>query len=57
MLHHLRVHIEADFGELIEEHELPGKLSDLEALCQEQGITDGDVPADSRQEPGWLQQA
>ncbi|KAL4436810.1 hypothetical protein ABPG75_003949 [Micractinium tetrahymenae] len=48
-LHHTRVNIEADFGELCEEHELRDKLATLEALCEEQGIADGDAAEAARQ--------
>ncbi|KAL4432592.1 hypothetical protein ABPG77_000529 [Micractinium sp. CCAP 211/92] len=49
VLHHTRVNIEADFGELCEEHELRDKLATLEALCEEQGIADGDAAEAARQ--------
>lgn len=48
-LHHTRVNIEADFDELCEEHELRDKLATLEALCEEQGIADGDAAEAARQ--------
>ncbi len=57
VLHHTRVNIEADFGELCEEHELRDKLATLEALCEEQGIADGDAAEAARcaRSPGgWL---
>lgn len=47
-LHHTRVNVEADFGELCEEHELRDKLTTLEALCEEQGIADGDAAEAAR---------
>ena len=43
MLHHTRVSIEADFGELVEEHSLREKLAALEELCEAQGVADGDA--------------
>jgi hypothetical protein len=42
------VNIEADFGELCEEHELRDKLTSLEVLCEEQGIADGDAAEGAR---------
>lgn len=48
-LHHTRVNIEADFGELCEEHGLRDKLATLETLCEEQGIADGDAAEAARQ--------
>ncbi|EFN55687.1 hypothetical protein CHLNCDRAFT_57859 [Chlorella variabilis] len=48
-LHHTRVNIEADFGELCEEHELRDKLNTLEVMCEEQGIGDGDAAEGARQ--------
>ena len=50
-LHHTRVNIEADFGELCEEHELREKLHNLEVMCEEQGIADGDAAEAAR----WAQ--
>ena len=47
-LHHTRVNIEADFGELCEEHELREKLHNLEVMCEEQGIADGDAAEAAR---------
>lgn len=47
-LHHTRVNIEADFGELCEEHELRDKLNTLEVMCEEQGIGDGDAAEGAR---------
>ncbi|KAL4858237.1 hypothetical protein ACK3TF_001720 [Chlorella vulgaris] len=48
-LHHTRVNIEADFGELCEEHGLRDKLNTLEVMCEEQGIGDGDAAEGARQ--------
>lgn len=48
MLHQARGFIEADFGELCEDHSLPDKLNSLEAMCEEQGIADGDAAEAAR---------
>lgn len=53
VLHQARTFIESDFGELCEEHALRDKLNTLEALCEEQGIADGDTAEATRCARDW----
>ena len=53
MLHQARGFIETDFEELCEDHSLPDKLSTLEAMCEEQGIADGDAAEAARCVRAW----